>query len=53
MKTWSSIPRYGFKKLLSENTNEKINKDGYVYCKIKLGMYGLKQAALLAYQQLK
>ena len=29
-----------------------INKDGYVYCKIVKGMYGLKQAAILAYKQL-
>ena len=27
--------------------------DGYVYIRIKKGMYGLKQAALLAYQHLK
>ena len=27
--------------------------DGYVYCKIKKGMYGLKQAARLAYDDLK
>ena len=26
--------------------------DGYVYCKIKRGMYGLKQAAQLAYDAL-
>ena len=26
--------------------------DGYVYCEINKGMYGLKQAAILAYQQL-
>ncbi len=23
---------------------DKINKDGYIYCEIQLGMYGLKQA---------
>ena len=27
--------------------------DGYIYVKIKKGMYGLKQAAILAFQQLK
>ena len=27
-------------------------KDGYVYCQIKKGMYGLKQAARLAYDEL-
>ena len=31
----------------------KINKDGYVYCEIIKGMYGLKQAAILAYKRLK
>ena len=35
------------------NINEKINKDGYVYCEILKGMYGLKQAAILAYKKLK
>ena len=28
------------------------NKDGFVYCEINKGMYGLKQAAILAYNQL-
>ena len=32
--------------------HNKIDADGYVYCAIKKGMYGLKQAAILAYQQL-
>jgi len=32
--------------------DEKINQDGYVYCIILRGMYGLKQAAILAYKQL-
>ena len=31
----------------------KIHKDGYVYCRIKRGMYGLKQAVRLAYDNLK
>ncbi len=31
---------------------ELINIDGYVYCEINRGMYGLKQAAILAYKQL-
>ena len=30
-----------------------IAPDGYVYCKIKRGMYGLKQAARLAYDKLR
>ena len=36
----------------SYNIEQRIAKDGYVYVKIKKGMYGLKQAAILAYQQL-
>ena len=35
------------------NINKLIANDGYVYCKIKKGMYGLKQAARLAYDDLK
>ena len=34
------------------NLQEKVHK-GYVYVKIKRGMYGLKQAAILAYNHLK
>ena len=34
------------------NLQTKI-KNGYEYCKIKKGMYGLKQVALLAYNFLK
>ena len=30
-----------------------VHTDGYVYCRIKKGMYGLKQAARLAYDELK
>ena len=33
--------------------NKKKYSDSYVYCKIKQGMYGLKQAARLAYDNLK
>ena len=29
-----------------------MDSNGYVYIKIKKGMYGLKQAAILAYQRL-
>jgi len=29
---------------------QKIASDGFVYIKIKKGMYGLRQAAILAYQ---
>ena len=31
----------------------KIHTEGYVYCRIKWGMYGMKQAASLAYDSLK
>ena len=34
------------------NIDELINEDGYVYVMIKKGMYGLKQAAILAYKHL-
>ena len=32
--------------------NKIKNEDGFIYCQIKKGMYGLKQAARLAYEQL-
>jgi len=35
------------------NIDSIIAEDGFVYCEIQRGMYGLKQAAILAYQQLK
>ena len=35
------------------NIEPIIADDGYVYCEIQRGMYGLKQAAILAYNQLK
>ena len=35
------------------NLDEKVTSDNYIYIKIKKGMYGLKQAAVLAYNQLK
>ena len=34
------------------NLNDKVAEDGYIYVKIKRGMYGLKQAAILAHEQL-
>ena len=34
------------------NLDSKVAADGYIYIKIKRGMYGLKQAALLAHEQL-
>ena len=39
----------GFRDLYKPHN--KINQDGYVYCVIQRGMYGLKQLAILAYQQ--
>ena len=35
------------------NLKNRLDPDGYVYCEVMLGMYGLKQAAILAYKQLK
>jgi hypothetical protein len=34
------------------NLTPLVDQDGYVYVRIKKGMYGLKQAAILAYQHL-
>ena len=34
------------------NLESKVAADGYIYVKIKKGMYGLKQVAVLAYDQL-
>ena len=34
------------------NLKEKVSDDGYIYIRIKKGMYGLKQAAILAYDNL-
>ena len=33
--------------------DKKVTPDGYIYIKIKKGMYGLRQAAILAYNNLK
>ena len=33
--------------------DKKITNDGFIYIKIKKGMYGLKQAAILAYDHLR
>ena len=35
------------------NLQEKVTSDNCIYIRIKKGMYGLKQAAILAYNQLK
>ena len=35
------------------NLNAKVTENGYIYIKIKKGMYGLHQAAILAYQYLQ
>ena len=37
---------------LQYDLESKVTTDGYIYVKIKKGMYGLKQAAVLAYDQL-
>ena len=34
------------------NLADKVAPDGYIYIKINKGMYGLKEAAVLAYEQL-
>ena len=34
------------------NLKSTIADDGYIYCAIRKGLYGLKQAAILTYQQL-
>ena len=34
------------------NIDEFIVKDGYVYCEIRKGMYGLKEAGCVAFQNL-
>ena len=34
------------------NIDELVNSDGYVYCEIRKGMYGLKEAGVIAYQNL-
>ena len=38
--------------IVSKYNLDRIAHNGYVYIKIKKGMYGLKQAALLAYNKL-
>ena len=35
------------------NLHDKVNNNGYVYCEIQLGMYSLKQAAILSYNLIK
>ena len=35
------------------NLHDRVTPDGYVYIKIKKGMYGFKQAAILAYDHLR
>ena len=34
------------------NMEELIYKDGYVYCEIRKGMYGLKEARCVAFQNM-
>ena len=35
------------------NLQDKVTTHGYIYIRIKKGMYGLKQAAILAYDNLQ
>ena len=45
--------KYFFEDIRKQyNIDEKIAPDGYVYIRIQKGMYGLKQVAVLAYDQL-
>ena len=45
--------RYFPQEIIDEyNLESKITPDGYIYIRIKKGMYGLKQAARLAYDLL-
>ena len=32
---------------------DRLDNNGYVYCEVQLGMYGLKQATTLAHKQVK
>ena len=32
--------------------DEFIDKDGYVYCEIRIGVYGLKEAECVAFQNI-
>ena len=48
------IHKNNFQKIhTSYKLDDKIDKDGYVYCVIQKGVYGLKQAAILVYNYLK
>lgn len=38
--------------IVKYNLQDKVAPDGFIYIKIKKGMYGLKEAAVLAYDQL-
>ena len=38
---------------LMYNFKNKVTSDNFIYIKIKKGMYGLKQAAILAYENLQ
>ena len=44
--------KYFPQDIVDKYSLDSIVHNGYVYCKIKKGMYGLKQAALLAYNYL-
>ena len=45
---------YFSKKFIeSYELQDQLNNNRYVYCEVQLGIYGLKQAAILAYKQIK
>ena len=46
------ISKFSEDIILQYKLREKMDDKGYVYIKIQKGMYGLKQAAILAYQRL-
>ena len=57
------MPRYKYMRIELEdlpedfieeyNLQDKVTKDGYVYVKIRKGMYGLPQAGILAQELLE
>ena len=51
MRIHSRFFQQDLKKLY--NLHDMIDSDGYAYCEVMLMMYGLKQAAILAYTRIK
>ena len=52
---YMKVPFNKFPKDIRQKYNlyDLVTPDGYIFCKIEKGMYGLKQAALLAYNYIK